>query len=175
MHGPRSNRQDGFNLIEVMMAATILLVGFIGLIQAVTISSESLDTARKQQVAAQIIEAEVEKLRGSAWSVITAMPASGTLSINSSGAVSGDATYFILANRTADRADDNSELCALARGFTCSFTRTYLRPTAATAATATYVKVAYTVSWTTTTGRVQRHQIDAYLAKSGLHLSYQQS
>ena len=157
------------------MASAILMVGFIGLIQAVTISSESLDTARKQQVASQIVAAEIEKLRGSAWSTITSLPATGTLSIDSSGAVSGDTTCFVLTNYTADPSDDHTELCGLAHGFTCTFTRTFLRPSSATAATATYVKVTYTVSWLTNTGRVQRHSIDAYLAKSGLQLSYQQS
>jgi hypothetical protein len=37
------------------------------------------------------------------------------------------------------------------------------------------MKVAYTVTWKTNTGRTQRHQIDGYFGKNGLHLSYQQS
>src|SRR5437879_582228 len=143
----------GFSIIEVMMAAAILLVGFVGMIQAITIGSESLDAARKQQVASQLVTAEIEKLRGGAWSVIANLPASGTITIDSSGAISGDATSFALANHTTDPSDDDTTLTALARGFTCSFTRTYLRPSGASAGTATFLKVVYTVSWVSNTGR----------------------
>lgn len=173
--GLRLRGHAGFSIVEVMMATAILLVGFIGLIQAVTIGSESLDRARRQQIAVQLVNAEIERLRGSAWSTITATPASASITINQSGQASGDLTSFALTNRTAATSDDDAELCRLARGFTCSVTRSYLRPTAATSTNATYVKLTYTISWTSNTGRAQRHQVDAYLAKNGLHLSYQQS
>ena len=54
MLGSSRNLHRGFSLIEVIMATTILLVGFVGLIQAVTIGTESLDTARKLQVANRV-------------------------------------------------------------------------------------------------------------------------
>lgn len=158
------------------MATTILLVGFIGLIQAITIGSEALDTARKQQVAQQIIAAEIEKLRGGAWSTIANLPASATLAISQTGgAISGDTTQFALTNRTAVASDDNTKLRNLAPGFTCSFTRTYLRPAGATASTATFVKLVYTVSWSSNTGRAHRHVVQTCLGMNGLHVSYQQS
>lgn len=165
----------GFNLVEVMMATAILLVGFIGLIQSITIGSDSLDTARKKQVANQIIAAEVEKLRGGAWTAVTGLPASATIAISYAGVISGDATQFALSNRTAATGDDNTELAALAKGFTCTFTRTYLRPGGATASTATYLKLSYTVSWKSNTGRSYDHSVDTYLGMNGLHLSHQQS
>ena len=167
-------RAQGFSLVEVIMASAILLVGFVGLIQAVTISSQSLDTARKQQFASQIIAAEIERLRAGPWATVSGLPATATIRIDAAGVASGDAASFFLTSYTATASDD-SDVCALAKGFTCSLTRTFLRPSLATASTATFLKVAYTVSWTTNTGRVQRQQIDAYFAKNGLHLSYQQS
>lgn len=115
MKATRSAIFAGFNLIEVMMATTILLAGFVGLIQAVTIGSESLDAARKQQIAAQIIAAEVEKLRGGPWSRIAALPAAGTVTIDAAGAISGDTTSFALSNYTAVADDDNTALASLAR------------------------------------------------------------
>lgn len=157
------------------MATTILLVGFIGLIQAVTIGSEALDTARKQQVANQIIAAEIEKLRGKAWSMVANLPATATITVGGSGAVAGDVTSFALSNYTAVATDDNAALCALARGFTCSLERARLRPAAATAATVTFVKLVYTVSWTSNTGRTHRHAVETFLGMNGLHLSYQQA
>ena len=52
-----------FTIVEVMMASVILVVGFIGMISAVTVGSEMLATARRQNLAAQIINHELEKLR----------------------------------------------------------------------------------------------------------------
>ncbi len=59
MPGARS----AFTIVEVMMASVILVVGFIGMISAVTVGSEMLATARRQNLAAQIISHELEKLR----------------------------------------------------------------------------------------------------------------
>ncbi len=157
------------------MATTILLVGFIGLIQALTIMSEALDTARKQQVAQQIAAAEIEKLRGKDWNTIANLPASASITVGAGGTISGDAASFALSNYTADTSDDNTTLAHLANGFTCSFARTRLRPSGATASTVTFVKLVYTVSWTSNTGRAHRHTIETYLGQNGLHLSYQQS
>lgn len=165
----------GFNLVEVMMATTILLVGFIGLIQAVTIGSESLDAARKKQVANQIIVAEIEKLRGGSWSTIANLPATATLTISTAGALAGDLAHFALSNRTAGTTDDNTDLSALARGFTCSLSRTRLRPSGASASTVTFVKLVYTITWTGNTGRAHRLTRETFLGMNGLHLSYQQS
>ena len=60
----------GFTLVEVMMAAAILVAGFLGMIGAVTITSNMMDTARRQTVAGQIINHEIELLRLQNWSTI---------------------------------------------------------------------------------------------------------
>jgi Tfp pilus assembly protein PilV len=168
-------KQSGFNIIEVMMATTILLVGFIGLIQSISIGSDALDLARKQQLANQIVAAEIEKLRGGSWTTIASLPASASLAISPDGTLSGDVTRFALSNYTAATTDDNTALSTLARGFTCSFTRERLRPSGATAANVTYVKLVYTIQWTSSNGRVHQHSSETYLGMNGLHLSYQQS
>lgn len=173
--GPPPTLPTGFTLIEVMMASAILVVGFTGLIQAITIGSEALDTARKQQVATQIMDAEIERLRSGPWSIIAGLAAGGSLTIDSSGAISGDTTGFALTNYTAAGSDDNLGLAALARGFTCSFVRTRLRPASATSGTVTYLRIDYTVSWTGNTGRVYRRSTPAFFGRNGLHLSYQKT
>lgn len=175
MAGRQARHNAGFSIVEVMTASTILLVGFIGLIQALTIGSEALDTARKQQVAHQIIAAEIEGLRGGAWTRIANLPATATLTIDRTGALAGDAASFALAAFSAATGDDNTTLSQLARGFTCSFARSRLRPSGATAGNVTFVKLVYTVSWTSNTGRAHRHVVETFLAMNGLHLSYQQS
>ena len=92
-------------MIEVGMASLILVVGFVGIIQAVTIGSQMIDTAQKQQVAVQIIDAEIERLRSGA---LDASSISGltsgtayTITVDSAGAVSGNTAYFALSSNTA--------------------------------------------------------------------------
>lgn len=160
----------GFTLIEVMMAATILVVGFIGLVQAVTIGSEMLDTSRKQTIAGEILDGEVERLRVEPWSTILTLnsAASGTITINSAGTgVSGNATRFAITNYSSSSSDDNTALIALAKGYTCSYFATQLRTN--------FYRFTYTVSWTGNTGRQFSRTATAYLGKNGLNLSYQKS
>jgi hypothetical protein len=157
------------------MAAAILGVGFIGLIQGITVGSEELDTSRKQQVATQLVSAEIERLRSGDWTTIANLPATASITIDGAGGVSGDQTSFALCNYTAATSDDNTALSTLAKRFTCSLARTRLRPSAANSSTVTFVKVVYTVSWSSNTGRTYSRSTEAYLGKNGLHLSYQKS
>lgn len=157
------------------MAATIVMVGIVGMVKAVAIGTEALDTTRKQQVATQLVTAEIEQLRNGAWSVISSLPTTGNISIGTGGSVTGDVTQFALTNRTATTADDNTALGAQARGFQCSFTCTRLRPNSATASTVTFVRVVYTVSWTSSSGRAHRRTTEAFFGRNGLHLSQQQA
>lgn len=158
-----------------MMAMAVVVVAVMGMMQAVTIGTVALDTARKQQVAAQLAGAEITRLRQGAWSVIANLPAEATIHISTTGGISGDAGSFALGNFTATTADDDTALSALAGGFSCSLASTRLRPASATAATVTFVKLVYTVSWTDNTGRPHARRTETYLGMNGLHLSYQQS
>jgi hypothetical protein len=68
-----------FTLVEVMMAATILVVGFIGMIQALTIGSEMMATARRQTLATRLLNHYVDKLRVETYATIDALPKTSTL------------------------------------------------------------------------------------------------
>ena len=171
----RNYNPTGFTLVEVMMGATILVVGFIGLIQAITIGSESLDTSRKQQVATQLIDTEIERLRAGSWSAIANLPATGKIQINSAGKISGTMTAFALSNYTNASSDDDQYLTPLAKGFTCSFVRTYLRPASATSGNVTFIKFVYTISWKSNTGHTYSRSTEVCFGMNGLHLSFQKS
>lgn len=157
------------------MAMFVAVVGIVGVVQAVSMGTEALDTTNKQQVATRLVEAELERLRSGAWSTIANLPASASIAIGAGGAITGDTTSFALSNFTAATSDDNTALAALAPGFTCTLTATRLRPTSATASTVTFVQLVYTVSWSSNTGRHHARRTEAYLGMNGLHLSYQQS
>lgn len=49
------------------MAAAVLTVGFMGLVEAVTICSGMMDEARRQTLATQILNNEIEKMRFYKW------------------------------------------------------------------------------------------------------------
>ncbi|HVT73450.1 MAG TPA: prepilin-type N-terminal cleavage/methylation domain-containing protein [Lacunisphaera sp.] len=74
----KRSASNGFTLVEVMMAALILVVGFIGMIEAVTLASGMMDHARRQTLANQILNHEIEALRLQSWTNIAALPTSST-------------------------------------------------------------------------------------------------
>jgi Tfp pilus assembly protein PilV len=161
----RGTGARGFTIVEVMMAATILVVGFIGVIQAITIGSEMLDVARKQIIAEQIIDAEIEHLRLSPWSRLAgptgAMPASDSVTVNAAGTAAPDSSGGF-------ELDSNTTLMAVAPGFTCSYTKTLVRTN--------YYRIVYTVTWKVgNRQRVHSRSREVYFGQYGLQLSYQKA
>lgn len=78
MSRSRHHRQTGFTIVEVMMASVILVAGFIGLIEAVAVSSAMMEHARRQTVANQILNHEIDDLRLASWTTINALPTAST-------------------------------------------------------------------------------------------------
>jgi len=74
----RITSQAGFTLIEVGIAALILVVAFIGMIRALTFTSGLMDHARRQTLATQILTHEIEQLRLRSWTEINALPTTTT-------------------------------------------------------------------------------------------------
>jgi hypothetical protein len=80
-------------LVEVMMAATILVVGFMGVIQAVTIGSELQATARRQTIAALLIAQELELARLESWATLSSLSTTTTWSSGAAYAVGNVVRY----------------------------------------------------------------------------------
>jgi hypothetical protein len=189
---PRRHLQSesAFTLADVMMGSVILVVGFIAVVHAVSLGTVMLDTARKTQVAQQIIDAELENLRGNDWTYLSStLPTSPTYvsvtvnadgtdtSDNNGGNGLSDRNYFILTN--------NASLLALAKNFTVRLDAYNVT------GRANIRRVVVTVTWVTnTTSQTQTSSFDVrtsavsqshtcsgelYLAKNGLHLSFQKS
>jgi len=119
---PRTYRQSGFTIIEVMLASVILVVGFVGMIQGITIGSEMMATARRQTIAAQILDHEIGKLRLQDWTAISALTSSSA------------ATY------SSDQASINTAIAASGVSFTLASTVTTI--------TTDLREVTFTVTWT---------------------------
>jgi prepilin-type N-terminal cleavage/methylation domain-containing protein len=139
--------QNGFTLIEVMLAAVVMLAGIVGMMQAITSGSEMLDVSRKQTVATQIIHGEIEKVRVSDWSDITALPISATVPLNSTFQASSPS-------------------------FTCTRAVTPLKKDPITNEI-TMDQITYTVTWTGSTGRAYSRSGSTYVGKNGLYVAYQ--
>lgn len=75
------------------MASVILVVGFMGMIQAVTIGSEMLATARRQTIAAQIINHEMDYLRLTSWTNLQTIATTTTWSAGTAYAVDAVVQY----------------------------------------------------------------------------------
>jgi len=175
---------SAFTIVEVMMASVILVVGFIGMIQGITIGSEMLATARRQTLAAQIINHETEKLRLTSWANL---PAAGTL------------TYSVAGIPIDSQFDTAISSCGLVKYTTLSITRTTANIDTDGDGTTDLKEVTFTVTWnksgtstaaTTATGswlnqlsfaspspiaRTYTRTATAYFGKYGLNLAYQRS
>lgn len=142
-----------------MMAAAILVVGFIGMIEAVTLASGMMDHARRQTLANQILNHEIEKLRFASWATISALPTTNT-------AISIDTQF-------------STEIAASGAAF--SLARTVTSPDPVT----NIRQVNFTVTWVVTTSRRDslgnllqftfKRTNSAWYGKYGLNLSYQRS
>ena len=155
----RSNRKSrgAFTIIEVMLAAAVMLAGVVGMIQVVASCAEIMDLAKKQTIAAQIIQDQIGKVHVLDWTTVSAY------STSSSGtSIALDANVAAFASAKASF-----------QNFTCyryvTDVRTDLK------------KVTFTITWKTgNVGRVNytrqfTRSGTTYVAKNGLYVTYQRS
>jgi len=98
-----------------MMAAVILVVAFFGMIQALTIGSEMMATARRQTIANQIITHEIERLRLKSWAEIAALTTSAAATYDSDSdeidaAIAASGVSFQLATSVTTVTTDFREV-----------------------------------------------------------------
>jgi len=168
-HRPTS----GFTIVEVMMASVILVVGFLGMIQAITIGTEMLATARRQGIASQIISHETDKLRLKNWTYISALTSaaaatysSDSAAINTAIATSG--TTFTLATTVTTITTDLREVT-----FTVTWTKSGTTAEASTATGSWLQQLAF--SRNSPISRTYTRSSTAYFGKYGLNLNLQRS
>lgn len=140
-----------------MMAAVILVVAFMGMIQAITLGSEMLATARRQTLASQILEHEIGKLRLTSWSGISALADYNETDYT---ALSPDDTRF--------------DTAIAASGVSFRLARDV------TPVTTDLMEVTFTLTWTATPGsgaaaRTHARKTTAFFGKYGLNNSIQRS
>lgn len=145
-----------FTLVEVMVAAAVMVLTIVGMIQVVVSGSAMLDTAKKQTIAMQIIHGQVDQIRLMDWTQIGQLNASGTVDVED-----GDNTA------TSYKFIFGDTLPTIAKGFRCTRTIATVR---------TDLKlVTFTVTWTGNTGRTYTRTGSTYVGKNGLYVTYQRS
>jgi len=135
-----------------MIAAAVVIMGIVGMIQVITSGSEMLDTAHKQTIAAQVIHGQIDYLRGQDWSVVSALGNVTNVAVDG-----GNSNGFVFG----------SNIPSMATGFTVSRTVT------AVSSRTDMKQITLTVQWTGNTGRTHSRTGSAYFAKNGLYVTYQ--
>lgn len=159
--------QSAFTIVEVLMAAVIMLAGVVGMMQVIVSGSEMLDVSRKQTIATQIIHGEIDRLRLSTWSQLS----NGTTTILLADAASPNNTS---ARYTYNSFPDLWKTLTASR-FTCSCVISDVRTD--------LKKVVFTVTWLGNTNRVvgaansrkYTRTGSTYFGKNGLYVTYQRS
>jgi len=141
-----------FTLVEVMIAACVLILTIVGMIQVIVSGSEMLDVSRKQTIAMQIIHGQLDNIRLSNWTQVSALTTPRTVNVDG-----GDQSGFVFG----------SNLPAISKGFTCKRTITDVRTD--------LKQITFTVTWTGNTGRSYSRTGSTYVAKNGLYVTYQRS
>ena len=147
-----TTRQQAFTLVEVMVASSVMVLAIVGMIRVIVSGTEMLDLARKQMIAMQVIHGQLDNLRLSNWTEVSALAASETVTVSS-----GDQSGFVFG----------SNLPAITQGFQCTRTIATVRTD--------LKQVTFTVTWIGNTGRTYSRSGSTYVARNGLYVTYQRS
>jgi type II secretory pathway pseudopilin PulG len=74
---PRSADLRAFSLVEVMVAATVLVFGLVSVITVSQRGLQALDSARHLSQASQLLQSEMERLRLMSWAQLQALQEAG--------------------------------------------------------------------------------------------------
>lgn len=140
--------RDGFTIVEVMLAASVLVFVIASSLTVIQYGMRAVDTARNMTLAGQICQSALEVLRLQNWSQISALPAESTVNITD-----------VISSGTTTPLD--SALNTVAARFTC--TRTITDPKINMRA------ITIHVNWRGNDGRLHSLSAKARYAKNGLN------
>ena len=151
-----------------MMASVILVVGFMGMIQGITIGSEMMATARRQTIAAQILDHEIGKLRLKDWTYINSLASSTSTTYDSDlaaldTAIAASGVTFTLASTVTTITTDLREVA-----YTVTWTKSGTTTVATTATGSSLNQLSF--SGPSAIARTYTRKSTAYFGKYGLNL-----
>ena len=163
-----TKRIRAFTLLEVMLAATMLALAFIGTAQVIISGSNMLDMSRKQSIAAQIIHTEIDQIKLYEWTAVNSWNAtSSTIDLNSALTTS----YSASGSSFLFGYPELLTLQNVAKNFTI------VRTVAATSGRTDMKTITFTVTWKSNlaTGKTFSRSGTTYFGKNGLFVTYKRS
>ena len=151
---PRRRFVHAFTLVEVMLAATVMLAGIVGMMHVITSGAEMLDASRKQTIATQIMHGEMERLRVSDWTQITTL---ATLHPTQQGYAEPSGARVV--KWVSEGAQIPQNTFKFSR--TISDVRSDLK------------QISFTAEWSGNTGRPYSRSTSTYVGKNGLYVAFQ--
>lgn len=103
-------RVRGLTLLEVMLAAVVLVFGITTAITTLQRGLHAVDTARHYTYASQVMQSEMERLRIKNWAQIQALQDSRESAVEVSGASGGGAHSFTCTRTIQDLRPDMKEI-----------------------------------------------------------------
>ena len=90
--GRRQNGEEGFTLIEVMVAAFILVLGSLAIFMAFAMAVKNVQRGRETQIALSVAQREMEKIRSLPYErvLMTASPKSSAETMSPANRLSGN-------------------------------------------------------------------------------------
>lgn len=140
--------RGGFTIVEVMLAASVLVFVIASSLTVIQYGMRAVDTARNMTLAGQICQSALEVLRLQNWAQISALPAESNVNITD-----------VISSGTTTPLD--SALNTVAARFTC--TRTITDPKIHMRA------ITIQVTWRGNDGRLHSISAKARYAKNGLN------
>lgn len=149
-------KRSAFTLVEVTVAAGVMALALVGMIQVVVSGSEMLDVARKQTIAMQIIHGQIDQIRLLTWTQVGTLGTTDTRAVDAGDDLTSGKMFVFGPN-----------LPVVAKGFTLTRTIATVRTD--------LKEVTFTVTWKGNTGRSHTRTGSTYVGKNGLYVSYQRS
>lgn len=100
----------GFTIIEVMVAAVVLLVGITAAITTLQSGFRAVDNARNYATAAQLMQNEMERLRLKSWAQLQSLQESGNNSVAVPANPSSSRVPFACTRQIRDVKPDMKEI-----------------------------------------------------------------
>ncbi|MEO7412337.1 MAG: prepilin-type N-terminal cleavage/methylation domain-containing protein [Opitutaceae bacterium] len=119
---PRARGRDcyrGFTLVEVMIAATVLVLGIVSSITALQSGLQAIDNARNYTAAAQLLQNEMERLRLKSWAQLQTLSESGDTAVQVPASLKSGGIPFSCTRQITDLKTDMKQIALVAswRGY----------------------------------------------------------
>lgn len=108
---PRLRRPArAFTIVEVMVAAGVLIFGLVTAITTMQRGLQAVDTSRNLALATQLMQTELERLRLKSWAQLETLQASGQTAVTFDRSAGAAAARFHCTRTIADAKSDMKEI-----------------------------------------------------------------